>query len=99
MGSPPPLAEPSGLDSCSKRLRFQVSRPYDPAEKDRIAAELRKILRIAAVKSIDHGRRDLKNTAAVAVTVTNCDKPSAVPVESRGSSGYLWIIIINILQD
>jgi len=59
MGSPPaPLAEPSGLDSCSKRLRFQVSRPYDPAEKDRIAAELRKILRMQ-VKSIDRGRRDL----------------------------------------
>eukprot|EP00435_Cladocopium_sp_Y103_P008438 s3756_g2.t1 len=41
---PPPLREPSGPDSCSRRLRFQVSRPYDPTEQERIAAELRKIL-------------------------------------------------------
>ena len=49
---PPPLAEPSGPDSYSKRLRFQVNRDYDPSERDRIAAELRKILdmRIRAVK-------------------------------------------------
>lgn len=49
---PPPLAEPAGPDGCSKRLRFQVSRPYDPTEQDRIAAELRKIfdMRIKSVK-------------------------------------------------
>ena len=37
-----------------------------------------------------------RDPAAVAGlhTVTNCDKPSAVPVESPGSSGYLWIILI-----
>eukprot|EP00438_Fugacium_kawagutii_P009383 Skav231289 [mRNA] locus=scaffold161:191449:193518:+ [translate_table: standard] len=47
---PPPLAEPAGPDT--RRLRFQVSRSYDPAEQDKIAAELRKILdmRIKSVK-------------------------------------------------
>ena len=65
------LLRPDGFAAATGRTiwsgfvqqTFEVSSQQTPTiqqRKDRIAAELRKILRIAAVKSIDHGRRDLK---------------------------------------